>query len=124
MSKHHGQTLEKVIRKGGHSISEVARMMNVNRRSVYNWFDLAVLRSEIIYKIGHKIMHDFSVEFPEIFKPEEFIFKKKPSSSIEESKKQDPSWQVPNEKQWQEKYMELYPRYKALLDRVTKKEYV
>jgi transposase-like protein len=47
MSQHHGQAVEKIIRRGGHSITKVARIMNVNRRSVYNWFDQVVLRQEI-----------------------------------------------------------------------------
>jgi hypothetical protein len=122
MAQHHGQIVEKVFRRDGHSISEVARMLNINRRSIYNWFNQAVLRQEIIYKIGHGIMHDFSVEFPELFKASDFVFKNKPSASIEEFKKQEPSWQAPNEAQWREKYLELYPRYKKLLDRVSQRK--
>jgi hypothetical protein len=123
MSKHQGQTVEKVLRRDGHSISEVARIMNVNRRSIYNWFNQPALRQEIIYKIGHGIMHDFSVEFPELFKPADFVFKSKPSASLEEYKRQEPSWQESNESaQWKEKYMELLPKYKKLLDRASQKQ--
>jgi hypothetical protein len=123
MSKHQGQTVEKVLRRDGHSISEVARIMNVNRRSIYNWFNQPALRQEIIYKIGHGIMHDFSVEFPELFKPADFVFKTKAAASLEDYKKQEPTWQESNESaQWKEKYMELMPKYKKLLERVSQKQ--
>jgi hypothetical protein len=124
MSKHQGQTVEKVLRRDGHSISKVARIMNVNRRSIYNWFNQAVLRQEIIYKIGHGILHDFSQEFPELFKPTDFTFKNKSSSSVEEYQDQDSSWRASVESaRWREKYMELYPRYKKLLDHVGQREF-
>jgi hypothetical protein len=124
MSQHHGQIVEKVFRRDGHSISEVARMLNINRRSIYNWFNQPVLRQETIYKIGHGIMHDFSVEFPGIFKPADFVFPNSPSSSTEQFKRKDASCQASEESsQWKEKYMELYPRYKKLLDRMSQRKY-
>ncbi|MDB5019809.1 MAG: hypothetical protein JWQ28_936, partial [Pedobacter sp.] len=46
MSKHYGQILERAIRRNGNSISDVARLLNINRRSVYNWFNQAQLRPE------------------------------------------------------------------------------
>lgn len=123
MSKHQGQTVEKVLRRDGHSISEVARIMNVNRRSIYNWFNQPALRQEIIYKIGHGIMHDFSIEFPELFNSADFVFKNKPLASLEDLRTQGHSWQDMSESAaWKEKYLELFPRYKKLLDRVTQKQ--
>jgi hypothetical protein len=121
MSKHRGQTVEKVIRRDGHSISEVARMMNVNRRSVYNWFNQPALRQEIIYKMGHGIMHDFFVEFPELFTSADFVFKNTLPRSPQQDNRQDPYGDLGS--QWKEKYMELYPRYKKLLDRAARKEH-
>jgi hypothetical protein len=112
MPKHHGQTIEKIIRRDGHSISNVARTMDVNRRTVYNWFNQAVLRQEIIYKIGHGIMHDFSVEFPELFKPEDFIFKNKPALSAGEPKGVT---ETSEDSEWKAKYIELSERYNKLL---------
>jgi hypothetical protein len=122
MSQHQGQTVERLLRREGHSLSEVARLLNVNRRSLYNWFNQAVLKQEIIYKIGHVMMHDFSVEFPEHFKPADFVFKNKPSASLEDYKIKQPLQQASQESPlWRERYMELYPSYKILLDRVFKK---
>jgi hypothetical protein len=124
MSQHHGQIIEKVLRRDGHSISEVARIMNVNRRTIYNWFNQSVLRQEIIYKLGHGIKHDFSAEFPYLFTPAEFVFKKKPFSSPEENKGQESSLHsMKEDPRWREKYDELYTRYKKLLDHTPKKEY-
>jgi hypothetical protein len=123
MSKHHGQTLEKVIRKGSYSITEIARMANVDRRSVYNWFNFPVLRAEIIYKIGHKMMHDFSAEFPELFNSSDFAFKNNPSLSSEECRTQDPFLHSMDEdSHWKEKYLNLYPKYEKLLQSVYQNE--
>lgn len=72
MEKHYGQIVEYRVRKNGYCISDLARATNVNRRSIYNWFDQKYLKVEIIYKIGCVIRHDFSQEFPEIFASEDF----------------------------------------------------
>lgn len=77
MANHYGQIVEKVIRRDGHSISDVSRLMKVNRRSVYNWFNQPNLRPEIIYRIGRIIKHDFSVDLPHVFKSEDFAFENK-----------------------------------------------
>jgi predicted transcriptional regulator len=63
MDIHHGETIEKVVRRNGHSITDVAKLTKVNRRSVYNWFNQPKLKPEIIYKIGCVINHDFSVDW-------------------------------------------------------------
>jgi hypothetical protein len=117
MTKHHGQIIEKIIRRDGHSISNVARNMDVNRRTVYNWFNQAVLRQEIIYKIGHGIMHDFSVEFPELFKPEDFVFKNKPALSAEDAKMVA---ETAEDADWRAKYIELSEQYNKLLRDILK----
>ncbi len=70
--KHHGQTIERIIRIHQISISELARLLKVDRRSVYNWFEKPYLRSEIIFKIGCAIKYDFSKEFPELFSQNDF----------------------------------------------------
>lgn len=67
MEMHHGQIIEKVIRRNGYSISELARLTKVNRRSVYNWFNQRNLKSDIIYRIGSVLNYDFSNEFPDLF---------------------------------------------------------
>ena len=72
MEKHHGKIIEYRIRKNGYSISDLARSTHVNRRSVYNWFTQKQLKSNIIYRIGCALKHDFSEEFPELFTSDDF----------------------------------------------------
>lgn len=72
MDRHYGNLVERVIRRNGYSISELARLAKVNRRSIYNWFTQKKLKPEIIFRIGCALKHDFSEEFPELFTPEDF----------------------------------------------------
>jgi len=72
MDKHYGEIIERTIRRNGYSISELARLMKVNRRSIYNWFNQPKFKPDIIFKIGCALKHDFSNEFPELFSTEEF----------------------------------------------------
>ncbi|WP_295719169.1 hypothetical protein [Mucilaginibacter sp.] len=115
MELHHGQIIEKVIRREGYSISEVARFTKVNRRSVYYWFNQQFLKAEIIYKIGMCLKHDFSVEFPHLFKSDDF---KKMSAEV---KFVNAGSEVINEPQgsayWKDKYLELLENYNELLIR-------
>ncbi|MDB4999582.1 MAG: hypothetical protein JWR76_659 [Mucilaginibacter sp.] len=62
-----GQIVEKVVKMGKLSISEVSRKLNVSRRTLYNWFKTKDLSFDTIEKIGVVINHDFSEEFPEVF---------------------------------------------------------
>jgi hypothetical protein len=113
MPLHHGHIIERIVRKNGHSISDVARLVKVNRRSIYNWFNLATLNSDIIYQIGHAIKHDFSVEFPDFFKPKDFIFQNKASFSAEDLDRQ---LEAEKELLWKERYLELLERYTKLIE--------
>jgi hypothetical protein len=106
MDKHYGQIVELVIRKGGYSISEIARLTSINRKSVYNWFNQKYLKPEVIFRIGCIINHDFSVEFPELFTPEHFNKGDKQESSNSE---------IPNNTVWKDKYIALLERYNDLL---------
>lgn len=123
MHLHHGQTVEKIIRKNGHSISEVAKRLNVNRRSIYNWFTQAILKQETIHKIGRAIMHDFSAEFPHLFSPADFIFTMVPTFSLEEyNKKIEPAGNDTQSAEWRDKYLELLEKYNQVLEGVYLKE--
>ncbi|EOR93422.1 hypothetical protein ADIARSV_3501 [Arcticibacter svalbardensis MN12-7] len=110
---HHGQIIEKVVRRNGHSISDVARLTNVNRRSVYNWFNQQQLKPEIIYRIGCVINHDFSEELPQLFTPEDFQkgFRK---TSFLNSVGEEPDSST-NKDLWKDKYVDLLERYNTLL---------
>ncbi|WP_407429927.1 helix-turn-helix domain-containing protein [Arcticibacter sp.] len=111
MANHHGQVVEKVIRRDGHSISDISRLMKVNRRSVYNWFNQPNLRPEIIYRIGIITKHDFSIELPHIFKSEDFVFEN------QELQQSEPVKAEPVAKDgdyWKKKYAELLKSYNLL----------
>jgi lambda repressor-like predicted transcriptional regulator len=106
MDKHYGQIVELTIRKRGFSISELARLTKMNRRSIYNWFNQRYLKQEIIYQIGIIMNHDFSVEFPELFRPEDFNPPDLNDLSVFES---------PNMSIWKDKYIALLEKYNDML---------
>lgn len=109
MDKHYGQIVELIVRKNGFSISELARLTHMNRRSVYNWFNQKYLKQEIIYQIGIIINHDFSVEFPELFRKDDF--KNQNSANLNDLT----FWEAPNPSLWKDKYIELLEKYNTLL---------
>lgn len=106
MLEHSGAIVEKVIRREGHSITDLAKLTGVNRRSIYNWFLQPQLKPEIIIKIGQAIKHDFSVEFPTQFISEDFIVDPRSFLGAENLEKLDV---------WKEKYLDLMERYNLLL---------
>jgi len=112
MDKHYGQTVEMVIRKKGYSISEVARLTRVNRRSVYNWFNQRYLKTEIIYSLGLVLKHDFSVEFPDLFTKKDF-------QQIYSTKETGPDDLILGETEthyvWKNRYIELLEEYNQLI---------
>jgi lambda repressor-like predicted transcriptional regulator len=114
MSEHHGETIEKVIRREGHSLTDLAIQIGVNRRSVYNWFLQRRLKPEIIVKIGKAIKHDFSVEFPQQFVSADFEVPL-PSAPLMDT--------TNNEKinVWKEKYIDLLERYNFILGKIQDK---
>ena len=113
MEKHYGHMVEKVIRRNGYSISELARSMDVNRRSVYNWFNQKRLKSEIIYRIANVLEHDFSNELPELFTAKTFsdMAHNKPNQEVN---MQQINMQT-GEAYWKDKYIILLERYNELL---------
>ncbi|MEH6305721.1 helix-turn-helix domain-containing protein [Olivibacter sp. CPCC 100613] len=112
MDKHYGEIIERTIRRNGYSISELARIMKVNRRSIYNWFGQAKFKADIIFKIGCALKHDFSNEFPELFSSEEFqqAFSNSKFTStpqiVEEIEKVN---------YWKDKYINLLEEYNQIL---------
>ncbi len=110
MDKHYGQIVEITIRKQGFSISELARLANINRKCVYNWFNQKYLKPEIIHRVGKFIKHDFSIEIPELFTPEDFLSTEKLKIDFyQEIKKPE------TEKFWKDRYIDLLERYNKLL---------
>lgn len=116
MEKHYGQIVEYLVRKNGYSITDLATELDVNRRSIYNYFQNQFLKSDIILKIGRIIRHDFSKEFPEIFTPEDFTRSYKQNTLV--VKAGSPADDIPEEI-WKDKYLNLLESYnEALLKRL------
>ena len=44
MEKHYGQIVEYLVRKNGYSITDLATELDVNRRSIYNYFQNQFLK--------------------------------------------------------------------------------
>lgn len=110
MELHHGQTVERIIRRNGYSIAELARIIQVNRRSVYNWFNQRHLKPEIIFRIGSVLNHDFSSEFPSLFVKGETIGKN--TLHYTASAESAPGLEDSN---WKDKYIDLLEKYNELL---------
>jgi hypothetical protein len=72
MRLHQGEIVELAIRRNSINISEISRRMNVNRRSIYNWFRRDSLKIETICEIGYIINYDFSQDFPNEFAKDGF----------------------------------------------------
>ncbi|WP_051189401.1 helix-turn-helix domain-containing protein [Daejeonella oryzae] len=106
-----GEIVERVVRRNKVSISELARRMQVNRRSVYNWFDQKTLRMDIICKIGYVLGHDFSVDFPDAFGERGFAFMEKIVDSMDETEQGHPN----SVHYWMVKYISLLEKYNELL---------
>ena len=105
--KHHGQIVEYLIRRNGYNLSDLAKLLKVNRRTLYNWFKQPQLKSDVIFHIGKIIRHDFSVEFPELFLPEQFDVIQKPIYIQRQSDI--------NNNDWKDKYCNLLEKYNQAL---------
>lgn len=118
MEKHYGQIVEYLVRKNGYSITDLATELDVNRRSIYNYFQNQFLKRDVIFKIGRVIRHDFSKEFPEFFTHEDFATSfKKGNLSVVEASSTD---KIVEEDIWKDKYLALLESYnEALLKRLT-----
>lgn len=112
MDKHYGEIIERTIRRNGYSISELSRLMSVNRRSIYNWFNQSKFKTDIIFKIGCALKHDFSVEFPELFSSEEFT---KAFSQSKFSADINVFEEVEKINYWKDKYINLLEDYNQIL---------
>ncbi|AMR30531.1 hypothetical protein A0256_03385 [Mucilaginibacter sp. PAMC 26640] len=110
MDNHKGQVVEYIVRRNGYSITDLATELNVNRRTVYNYFQNSNLKYDVIYKIGLIIRYDFSKEFPEVLTCNEFEIKNRQTQSlitVDEMKA--------NAEQWKDKYVQLLEDYNEAL---------
>ncbi|TWR28872.1 TetR/AcrR family transcriptional regulator [Mucilaginibacter pallidiroseus] len=110
MEKHNGQIAEYLVRKYGYSITDLALQLNVNRRSLYNYFRNKNLQVDILLRIGIIIRHDFSAEFPEFFSGSEFkVLPKSPSDTPTLANSSS------EEEVWKSKYIDLLEQHRKLL---------
>ena len=63
---HRGELVEKVLRKRGHSLTEVAKKLGISRNTLYNRFKDPHLSYQFIREVGKSIFYDFTIDFAEI----------------------------------------------------------
>ncbi len=115
MVQNKGDVIERVVRtKIG--ISELSRILNVSRTSIYNWFEHGHLSLETISKIGQAINHDFANEFPEEFAKAKNVAMADPIPD----KKVDNGNQDSSVQHWMNKYITLLEKYNELLIEIGK----
>ena len=115
MEQHQGQTIERIIRRKGYNISRVARTFNVNRRSVYNWFNQQYLKKDLIHRLGQAINHDFSAEFPHLFTPEDF---EQTVAIVQDEISMPLNSDMLIGDLWKDKYIEILEKYTILQETV------
>lgn len=108
---HYGHILERVVRRDCMGISEIARKLNISRRTLYNWFETKKITIDIIRKVGYVIGHDFSAEFPYEFSHE------KNSDDEELFKDSAFSTEKPNDAvyYWMDRYIRLLENFNTVL---------
>jgi len=112
MNRHHGQLIEKIIRLNGYNISELARLLSVDRRTIYIWFKKKRLKKDVILQFAEHINYDFSIDFPEIFLSINHSDPLNTSSGTGEEGDSIP------EKDIHQKYIELLEKYNNLLQKM------
>lgn len=110
-----GATVEKIVRRSGVSVTELASRMHVNRRTVYNWFSQKYLSSKIVKEIGDVIKHDFSIDLPNLFVVESLV-DMKVRLSINSLDKESAYY-------WREKYRVLLEKYNERFEIFTHKDF-
>ena len=66
LQQDNGAIVERIVRRSGISIAELARRIQVDRRSIYYWFKQPHLDAVTISKIGRALAYDFKEEFPDL----------------------------------------------------------
>ena len=111
---HVGELIEELIRVNHLSISEVARRMHVNRRSVYNWFKQKTLRPYVFHRICNVLSEDFAIEVPDIMQAREKEHVPAPETHPKQEEKEAYSSSV---NYWMNKYISLLEKYNEILSK-------
>ncbi len=112
---HTGAIVERAVRRSGISLAELARKIDVNRRTLYNWFSVETLRPHSVHLIGTVICYDFSKDLPELFNN---FAPYKLSSNLT----QDTSEDLNQIADYKERYLLLLEKYNDLLFKGIPKE--
>ena len=66
MNEHRGKILEKRVRKLDCQITALAKILDINKNTLYKRFAKKNLSYEFIFQVGEIIGHDFYEDFPEL----------------------------------------------------------
>lgn len=113
MLSNKGDVIERIVRsKIG--ISELSRILQVSRTTIYNWFEHGHLDLDTICRIGQAINHDFANEFPE-----EFAIAHLQHATSTTPGNTDQHCDI---QYWMDKYISLLEKYNGALNCFTKAE--
>lgn len=110
---HRGEIVEKIALGLIPNKSELARVMDMDRTTLYRHFADANLDYGIILKYGKTLKHDFSVEFPELS-----AFGVSLREPLAEYKAMTLSDALKEADMWKAKYIDLLEKHTALLRRM------
>ena len=105
-----GQLLERVIRRKGLNISELATALGITRRTLYNWFKQEVIDEAIMERVSSVIVYDLTLNAPKPTIVQEVVVEPTQENPIEK-----------DEAYWQNRYIDLLERYSGLLAATLKK---
>ena len=105
---HKGQIVEKIVRKSGHTFTNIATKLRISRNTLYNRFQNPNLSYRCIAEIGDIIYYDFTIDFPEMRKKMEASGESNPIL-IKSIHRSATLWRIEN------KYASLLEKYNKLL---------
>ncbi|ATP56111.1 hypothetical protein CPT03_06365 [Pedobacter ginsengisoli] len=109
MEHNAGEIVELAVRRQNVNISELSRRLQVNRRTLYNWFRQKKLHTDVIFEIGKVINYDFTHDFEGELSG--FGFKE----DLIQYKNEGQSDHTNSVYYWMEKYIALLEDYKKLV---------
>ncbi|ABG61010.1 hypothetical protein CHU_3778 [Cytophaga hutchinsonii ATCC 33406] len=105
---HKGEIIKEAVNQSGISVTQVAKSLQVTRKTVYNIFDRVDVDNDTILKIGAIIHHDFSENFPKLVKNSTEDPQEKYNIRDMDQLKADVDY-------WKGKYITLLEEYNKLL---------
>lgn len=111
MEHNAGEIVELAVRRQNVNISELSKRLNVNRRTLYNWFRQKKLHTDVILQIGKAINYDFTDDFEGELKSFNH------NENLRPFKKDNNSEHAESVYYWMEKYITLLEDYKRLVRR-------